>query len=410
MDRVRRLLGVLAALVVVGSIASSPALAQVLEVSDEANLAHCPSVTTSGDTDINGGCLTHASSEGIGAQIRKHQFGIESAVSTCTIEFNARVSESMAGYIFEQAVAGPLCSFQACKDGDGEAMPWPMSGSEGNILEAAQFITTNFCVETSGGGTHEFCEIDIPYDSYTGQHRQEYGHAMEMPGHGVTGFRCELLGHWNSEIGGTHDGQAEQELIAGDTSPPPAPDLEVTDEATGNHCAGVTVSGTDVNGGCLTHAFSEGSVELRKHVFGVESHITDCNHEFAARVGEGMAGYVLEQILGGASCSRQACKFGAGEGSPWPLTGSEGAGLEAAQFITTTLCVESVGGGGGETCEIDVPFDAYANQHRQEYGHATEISAHGVSGFRCELIGHWNSEIGGTHDGQAEQELVVAHL
>lgn len=409
MDRVRRLLGVVAALVVVGSASASPALAQALEVRNEADLAHCPSVTVPGGTSVAGGCLTHASSEGFGAQIRKHQFGVESTVSTCTIEFSARVSESMTGYILEQVVAGPACSFQACKADSGEVTPWALSGSEGNIWEAAQFFTTNFCVEASGGGTDELCEIEIPFDSYSGQHRQEYGHITEIPGHGVAGFRCELVGHWNSETGGTHDGQAEQELIAGAAPPPPVPDLEVEDEATGNHCADVTTSGTDVNGGCLTHASSEGNIELRKHVFGIESHITNCSHEFAARVGEDMTGDVLEQALAGASCSRQACKDGAGEGFPWSLTGSEGVGLEAAQFVTATFCVEPVGGGTGEVCEIDVPFDAYASQHRQEYGHATEISAHGSTGMRCELIGHWNSETGGTHDGQTEQELVVAH-
>jgi hypothetical protein len=188
-----------------------------------------------------------------------------------------------------------------------------------------------------------------------------------------------------------------------------AQSLELTDEATGAHCPAVTLNGTDVDGGCLTHATSESAIELRKHVFGIESHITSCNNEFAGRVSEDAQGYIFEQVLSGAGCARQACKP-TGEGTPWAASGAENTGTGAQGFLTTDFCVEPVGGGTDETCEIDVPFNAYSNQHRQEYGQAGEMSSHGISGFRCELVGHWNSETGGTHDGQAEQEGIVAHI
>jgi hypothetical protein len=144
-------------------------------------------------------------------------------------------------------------------------------------------------------------------------------------------------------------------------------------------------------------------------VFGIESHITSCNNEFAGRVAGNATGQIFEQVLTGASCSRQACKTGS-EGNPWPASGSENtAGVSPQGFLTTNFCVEPVGGGTDETCEIDVPFNSYSNQHRQEYGQVGEMSSHGISGFRCELVGHWNSETGGTHDGQAEQEGVITH-
>jgi hypothetical protein len=183
----------------------------------------------------------------------------------------------------------------------------------------------------------------------------------------------------------------------------------------GSACDGLmTALGTDVDGGCLTHATSEGTIELRKHIFGIESHITGCNNEFAARFLSDGSGWIFEQALSGASCSRQACRVPNTsnppilEGDPWKAHGTESFG-SGQGTLTTSFCVEPVGGGTDETCEIDVPFRSYSNEHRQEYGQVGEMSSHGMTGFRCELVGHWNSEVGGTHDGQAEQELVVTH-
>jgi hypothetical protein len=198
-------------------------------------------------------------------------------------------------------------------------------------------------------------------------------------------------------------------LAAGSAS---AQTLEIkTEAANPAHCPAVTLSGTDVDGGCLGHA--EGiNIELRKHVFGVESHITRCNNEFHGRMNEDASGYVFEQILtnpsGGGTCARQPCKDGAGEAIPWAATGSEGASLEGNEYMTTNYCVEPVGGGTDEFCEIDVP-GAPVGSHDGEAGHATEMSAHGVSGYRCELIGHWVNETGDTHDGNPEQSIEGVH-
>jgi hypothetical protein len=184
-----------------------------------------------------------------------------------------------------------------------------------------------------------------------------------------------------------------------------APSLEITNEDTQQHCTAVTLTGTDVDGGCLGHAASEG-VELRKHVFGVESHTTVCQLEFEGRLDEDATGFALEQIFSGANCSRQACAVG-GEATPWPVQGAETAGTE---HITANFCIEPLGGGTDETCEIDIPFDQDPSTHTVELGIAGEMAGHGISGFRCEVIGHWVSETGGTHDGDAEGDLVVTHL
>jgi hypothetical protein len=198
-----------------------------------------------------------------------------------------------------------------------------------------------------------------------------------------------------------------------------APDLEIRDEEVAGqpHCAAVSLTGTDVNGGCLIHADSEAAgVELRKHVFGIESHITSCTNEFFGRVDEHGEGYIFEQLLAGAGCVRQPCKDAAGEGIPWKAHGYEGmpeannGTEEGSEYLETTFCIEPVGGGTDESCEIEVPFQSYANPHRQEFGHATELAGHGISGFRCELVGHWNTERVGTHDGDPVTEVIVTHV
>jgi hypothetical protein len=81
------------------------------------------------------------------------------------------------------------------------------------------------------------------------------------------------------------------------TSTASAATLEIRNEAGNTHCPAVSISGTDVNGGCLIHATSEGEIEIRKHVFGIESHITTCGSEFWGRVDEDAVGYAFEEQL-----------------------------------------------------------------------------------------------------------------
>jgi hypothetical protein len=208
--------------------------------------------------------------------------------------------------------------------------------------------------------------------------------------------------------------------------------LEITNEANNAHCSAVTIVKHDVNNGCLIHANSEAAgVELRKHVFGVESHITKCKNEFHGRVDEDANGYIFEQVLSnlpvGPACTRAPCteiEPGSGEGDPWAASGHEGSSQEPQEqtdpmeveneYLTTNFCVKPVGGGSDEQCEIDVPFFHYEGEpeenHITEFGHANELSSHGFSGFRCELIGHWITETHGVHDGEAETEVHVAHI
>jgi hypothetical protein len=74
-----------------------------------------------------------------------------------------------------------------------------------------------------------------------------------------------------------------------------------------------------------------------------------------------------------------------------------------------------INGGPNEYCEIDIGFNEVgAGSHKYEFGHAPnlEMSAHGVSGFRCELKGHWSDQFMCcyTHDGEPPADVEITHV
>lgn len=189
--------------------------------------------------------------------------------------------------------------------------------------------------------------------------------------------------------------------------------LIVTNEGTGAECSKPTTSGTSVSNGCLIHFSSLGTIEIRKHVFGVESHITNCTMELYSRLGSGSlgppvqeaTGYFLEQDLSGLNCSRQGCKPSS-ESNPWEYRLTETAGTIT---LTTNICVEPKGGGTDENCEIDIPFTPLAD-HGYRIGMAGEMPSHGITGFRCELVGLFDNEVSGTHDAVSVVTVEITHM
>lgn len=174
--------------------------------------------------------------------------------------------------------------------------------------------------------------------------------------------------------------------------------LEITDEATSNHCPAVTLSVHAVSGGCLFHVTSNGTFDLRKHIFGVESSLGQCNEEFSGRINEDGSGYLFDQLVTG--CQWEACYEGSEitNETPWSVTGSEsGLGTET---MTIMICHQEQG-----QCEVEFPFNA-TGDHQYRLGQGTEIAGHGAAGFRCELVGTWNTETG----GPGEQSIEVTHL
>lgn len=200
---------------------------------------------------------------------------------------------------------------------------------------------------------------------------------------------------------------------------PDTPDLRFVKEPSPNTpCPAVGISGTTVSGGCLIHANSEAAgVELRKHVFGIESHTTRCVVEFHARVDDHGEGYIFEQDLTnppGGNCVRHACKNASDQRIPWQFHGYEGTPeatqgtTEGREYLETSHCF--AGGGVEEPCEIEIPFQARTTpDHSVELGHSTEMAGHGPEGFRCELVGHWITETGSSTHG-TEEEVLITHV
>lgn len=192
--------------------------------------------------------------------------------------------------------------------------------------------------------------------------------------------------------------------------------LELTEEDAGTHCPAVSPTG----GGCLMHMTSEGGVEIRKHVFGIESHISTCTIEAWTRFNEDFEGYVVHQQLAGGACVRQACTE-SGSKHAWPAHGDEDSEgnppIEGQKKIELIFCIEQTVGGGGadESCETELPLNEISvDSHTYELGHAAEIPGHGFGGFRCEFVAHWNTEVGGTLEnipcGEEEQGVEVNHI
>jgi len=187
--------------------------------------------------------------------------------------------------------------------------------------------------------------------------------------------------------------------IAFATSSASAQSLEFTTQ----HCSPVTLTGHSVAGGCEIHAASEGEITLRQHIFGIESQVSVCENEFTGRLDEDAEGYITEQVLSDhGACNREPCdeETAPKEKRPWHVTGREEE-LHAGypETLRASFCVETPTNTtrpqGETTCLVDVPFRDDEASGLQEFGEPppTEMPGTGTAGFRCELIGHWMTEV-----------------
>lgn len=186
--------------------------------------------------------------------------------------------------------------------------------------------------------------------------------------------------------------------------------IEARYEDDDTSCSAVSLSGTDVDGGCLLHAVSDGGVIMKQHVFGMEVTVSVCESEFHARIDEDAAGYILEQVLTsppGLTCTLQACKSGGGEQQPWAIDIDDPG--DDTELMTANLCVEPSGGGTDQTCEVDLPVvETAPSSNEFQIGDGGEVAGHGVAGSRCEIEGQWITEMGDTHDAETEEAVVLA--
>lgn len=360
---------------------------------------HCP-VVTGGSS---GGCLIHFSGPNI--ELRKHVFGIESHITRCNWELDARLDESATGYLVNQALGNPsggTCSRRPCLDGF-LPLPWPAAGFETSGSEA---MTVDLCVEPTGGGSDESCEIDFPLTA-TGTDRYRLGQAGEFSSHTTTGFKCELVGFLDSEIGSPGDQSVEIDHGAGSelevSLPPPSP-LELTNEGNATHCSTVTAQAHGAQGGCLVHMTSSGTMEVRRHIFGIESHTTACDSEFNVRIDEDGEGLAVNQVLSGQGCNYQPCDEDGGAQDPWQISALELGGGEAMEI---QFCFELATGEQG-LITFQLPLVETA-EHSYAVGSNEELIGTSGPPYRFEMIGQWTTEA--VPDiGAGEMEVEAAHV
>jgi hypothetical protein len=206
----------------------------------------------------------------------------------------------------------------------------------------------------------------------------------------------------------------------GDGAPASAQSLEITDEATGEHCARVGLQVDGVKGGCLLHVKSERSLTILKMVFGIEAVVTDCAAESHIRVDEDGEGYFVNQQLTGPDCTRQPCREGDGF-EVWPVDmemgrpddGPEESPAATNSRLRTMLCFfsELDRPRTEEHCAIDLGFKFDEPSHSYELGHSGALRIQGIasaSDFACEFVGHLLIEAGGSHEGEREQDVAMA--
>jgi hypothetical protein len=115
---------------------------------------------------------------------------------------------------------------------------------------------------------------------------------------------------------------------------------------------GHVVDGTDV------HFIGQGPMTLLAHIPGVgELAASVCQDvEFHGHINEDGSGEFDDvEIFGTGTCTREACREGGGHQEHWPFQIEEdhSTGLE---MVHLTWCLEPVGGGEHDICEMEVPL------------------------------------------------------
>lgn len=184
-----------------------------------ANDVACPAVTPSPPPNPSpnvtaGGCRLHFSAPNVALVAHVSAGGMEVPVSTCNVEFDARLDAAGEGWISHQEFTpGTVgtCTQQPCDpvNAEGRAYGIHLQETEPAPREVAHAL---FCTEPIGGGTNAHCEVTVPLTQPT-LHRYQFN-AVDVSGHGTFFPHCELTGNFQSEavLGTTGEGQLEQNV------------------------------------------------------------------------------------------------------------------------------------------------------------------------------------------------------
>jgi hypothetical protein len=117
------------AILAVGLVAGSPAMAENVEIYDETGESPvpCSEVEVDSETEVvTGGCEIHVVSDGT-ISYRRHVFGVETLVAACNEEFQVNLDEDGRGYMSQVEWTGSSpCGEFEMEDGE----PWELEIEE----------------------------------------------------------------------------------------------------------------------------------------------------------------------------------------------------------------------------------------------------------------------------------------
>ncbi len=177
-------------------------------------------------------------------------------------------------------------------------------------------------------------------------------------------------------------------IAIGSLAPAPAlGQLEVTDEASGEHCSEVDEQVHTVEGGCPLHATSTGH-PVAIEMFG--SALVACYSEFEVRIDEQGDGAIYDQVLTGPTCFAEPCTEEA-EREPWVFhLDSTGPGTE---HLVIQFCMEHI----SEPMTIQCTIEASVATPGHEAIVASANAAECAENPFVHVTGSWTTEIDANH-------------
>jgi hypothetical protein len=123
----------------------------------------------------------------------------EVVASQCQDEFHGTIDEDGSGELdqFEIALPG-TCVRQACETG-GVQEHWPFQIEEDHTT-GLEMVHITFCLEATGGGEHDTCELELPieHDPEEQHHYTIVSDGADCASH-TPGVSIEVHGAWELE-------------------------------------------------------------------------------------------------------------------------------------------------------------------------------------------------------------------
>ena len=176
--------------------------------------------------------------------------------------------------------------------------------------------------------------------------------------------------------------------------------VEVSEEATGDHCtATVLMSNHSVEGGCKFRAVSEEETKIQVQIAaGVWFTVSSCEDQFEAAMGESGEGYLYVTTSGHAAgdpCTRAQCDEGEAGATPhakmpWHLRLNNTTSMEVRFCLRTNNTAE---GTAGISCHTNYAV-SISPTHRYELTAKPSVCENNTN---IRFVAHWNQVVDQAH-------------